>query len=411
MLLVLGLTIGVRLLIISNSPSQNSNIDLGIYREVGQLVDRGVNPYDPNGNLALRDALRTDAIGSGKGYVTAERGRYDYYVGSNLPASTLLYGAAEKITADDPLSWRLVLLFGDVLIALSAIYFLSRSGAPMTRPNLIAAGALVAIYPALLVWGGLIPQDKQFQTAAMFLLAGALVGAPPQQRFRHAVLVGLVGSVAVWFKAFGVVLAPVALKYFWPRYREIAASAAAFAASSLLFVAPFGMSFLDDMWARFVGAGGAGAQPIHGSPWTLVGAEWTSILRMPVTAMFAIGATYLLIRRKLDLLNYLAAILMAYICLWVVNGSMDRMNMTIMFALLCLFTISDVAARRIIWFNIVAQCLVYAVGAGLGFSPLSETLDAVNAAVFVVSYIATLASLRFLSANHEALGAPAGQIS
>ncbi len=385
-LLLVAAVIGVRLQIIQNSLPQNQNIDLGIYREVGQLLDHGINPYDYTSQLELRERLRADQIGSSNAYIIGDSGRYAYYTSGNLPGSTLLFGAIEQIAQDNPLSWRYALLLGDVFIALAALYFLVRSGVPLNVENLGALSAFVIFYPSLLVWGGVIPQDKQFQTALMILLAARLRGAEPATGVLAALAVGVLGALAVWFKAFGVFLAPVALKYFWPRYRDLIIAAGALTLVSLALVAPFGLTFVDVIWGRATAASDVGATPIHGSPWTLVMPELARFWRPIATGLFVLGALYLMLRRRFDTLNFAAALLVAYVCIWVVNGSMDRQNIAIVFASVCLFTVSEKWARWLIWCTIAAQALVYLTSLALADTVISERSDAVCTGAFLASY-------------------------
>src|SRR4051794_2624560 len=81
-----------RLSIIVSTPDRDSNIDLSVYREVGELVVNGVDPYDFSEQKELREKLKHNGVGVQEESVT---NNYDYYVSSNLPASTALYGLIE----------------------------------------------------------------------------------------------------------------------------------------------------------------------------------------------------------------------------------------------------------------------------------------------------------------------------
>src|SRR5262245_20373232 len=105
LVLLLALTLGVRHHVISTFTQGNANIDLGIYREVGQWVSHGVNPYEPTEKTTERRVLQHDEIGSSNPFIISTAENYDYYVASNLPASTLLYGALAEVAQDDPVLW------------------------------------------------------------------------------------------------------------------------------------------------------------------------------------------------------------------------------------------------------------------------------------------------------------------
>jgi hypothetical protein len=54
-----GLALALRVAIIFGSPRVNyENTDFEIYREGGRLVTAGINPYDPNDGVRLRQSLR-----------------------------------------------------------------------------------------------------------------------------------------------------------------------------------------------------------------------------------------------------------------------------------------------------------------------------------------------------------------
>jgi hypothetical protein len=82
-----------------------------------------------------------------------------------------------------------------------------------------------------------------------------------------------------------------------------------------------------------------------------------------------------------------------FACLWLLGGSMDRMNIAMMFALICSATISARAWQTLILINFLVQVPIYLAvfrhkQYALGLDP--ELPDAVATAVFVVSYFAVL---------------------
>src|SRR5215475_14547344 len=81
--------------LIQLSPHFSSSADLKIYREVGQLVVNGIDPYDFQTNEELRNRLRLDAYGFA---LKDNPAAYNYYVSGNLPGSTLLYGLIERLS-------------------------------------------------------------------------------------------------------------------------------------------------------------------------------------------------------------------------------------------------------------------------------------------------------------------------
>jgi hypothetical protein len=53
-----------RLGLVFVTPAADQNIDLSIYREVGELVVNGVDPYDFSSQLSLREKLRLNEKGA-----------------------------------------------------------------------------------------------------------------------------------------------------------------------------------------------------------------------------------------------------------------------------------------------------------------------------------------------------------
>ncbi len=99
------------------------------------------------------------------------------------------------------------------------------------------------------------------------------------------------------------------------------------------------------------------------------------------------------LRGKIDLLNCSAALSVVFACLWLLAGSMDRMNIAMMFALVCSATISVKAWRTLALVNFLVQVPIYVAvyrhkQYALGLDP--ELPDAVATVIFVVSYFAVL---------------------
>jgi hypothetical protein len=402
-LTVLGILV-TRALIIAATPAYGELIDLSMYREGGQLVLHGIDPYDFERDRALRERFRLDGQGA-DAYVSATQERYDYFVASNLPGSTLLYALFEWISGGSPVGWRAALALGDLLIALGAYLLCTRAGLDLGRlENKLGFLALLVGYPSLLMWGTVVPEDKQFQTGFMLLAAALLVPVPERAREgASSAPLAITFALGILFKALGAILFPALLRHLASRpRREQIVFVLVFLAVIALIVAPFSGSFVQRIARRL--HTGSIEEARHGSPWAWL--PWPALVRVlrPVATLGAlalIGLAYL--RKKIDLLNALAATLVAFICVWITNGSMDRMNMSMIFALFCLVTVAPSTWWKLALANASFQALTYATAIalhGANSDPI-ETCDGLNTAFFVVTYFATLARLAPVSRTPE----------
>lgn len=387
-----------RLLIIGSSPRNDEHIDLSIYREVGEQLVNGVDPYAVHANQNLRETLRLNEHGAIP-WVREPSERYDYYVTSNLPGSTLLYGAFEWLSNGNARVWRYLLISGDISIALAAFFLLRRAGITLDTIRLQVLFSLAVVYyPSLLVWGTLIPEDKQFQTASMLVTAGLLTGAGRARPVINAALIGLTGGFSIMFKALGVFLAPVAIRHFLgrPRFEFFVAVSTAIL-FMLLVTASFDTSFIVRAANRFLQGSNSYLQPqaFHASPWQFIPPYLVAFAR-PI-ACIALGALAVAsyMGGRIDLLNFCAAICVIFICLWIVGGSMDRANIAMMFALMSTATISVRLWASLVLLNSAVQWPLYVVAVfGPKWEPSgAEIPDAISITAFVLFYIFAISRL------------------
>lgn len=374
----------------------DAQMDLSIYQEVGELLDHGIDPYDHQTNVEMRTALRLNDYGAAE-WVKQNAAMYDYYVSANLPGSTAFYGLLERISQGNPKIWRLGFASGDILIALAAFFLLHRAGVVLDTLSKQITFSLAAIYyPSNIEWGLLIAEDKQIQTALMLLLAGLLVARPAARGPLNAVAIGSIGALSLIFKAFGVFLAPVALGYFYraPRW-ELALAVCAAAITVLPFCLRFDLSFVHLMLDRVVHGSAASNTALHGSPWQLIPFPAVYYARPLLCAALSLYVVIAWVGGRLDVLNCSAAIGVILVCLWMVGGSMDRMNIAMMFAMFCAATVSIRFWQNLVLFNFTAQILIYTAEIArtrwLNFVD-AETPDAIATAIFVTSYFVLLAS-------------------
>jgi len=372
----------------------DAQMDLSIYQEIGELVANGIDPYDFTKDRQRRENLRLNDYGAAV-YAKQNTGLYDYYVSSNLPGSTVLYGLLERISNGNPKVFRLAFSFGDILIALAAYLLLSRVGIVLDTLSKQATFSLAAIYyPSNIYWGLVWSEDKQIQTALMLFAAGLLVERPAARGQLNAVAIGVVGAMSVIFKAFGIFLAPLVIGYFCkaPK-RELLLALCAAVGTALPFFLYFDLSFVRLVLGRLAHGVASSNAALHGSPWQMVPFAVASYVRPIVCAALASLAALAFAKGRLDALNFSAAIGVIFVCLCMVGGSMDRMNIAMMFAMFCAATLPIRSWQGFVLLNFAVQLLIYSTTIArtswLNFFD-GETPDAMATAVFVTSYVGLL---------------------
>ena len=141
---------------------------------------------------------------------------------------------------------------------------------------------------------------------------------------------------------------------------------------------------------------------LHASPWSLIPYPWVFYARPVASCALAGLMIAAFVRGKMDFLNCSAATSVVVVCLWLLGGSMDRMNVAMMFALACSATISVKEWRTLTIVNFLAQAPIYLAvfrhkQYALGLDP--EMPDAVATVIFVASYFSVL----FLSRSDRRL--------
>jgi len=382
----------IRLAVILTTPRTADFLDPRIYQGTGQTMLAGLNPYDYAGQPALRGALRAKmAAGPGVDEFTQTQEAWDYYVSGNLPASTALYALFETVARGSRFEWRLLFILGDIAIFLGLVALLKTlRGSIESASDQAGMLCLTVINPVLIVSGCAIPEDKQFQTS-LLLFAAALLLSPAATTIRRGLGIGLVLSLSVLFKLLGIFLFPLWLvraNNEWPRFAlwtllgGLIPVAAAFAA--------FGDYFVYAMVAR--GVQNSVHAPEHASPWVLFpwfgGAGYVTAKTI-VVVLFCGALGVLLAKRRIDPLNFCAGLAVAFVCLWLDKGAMNRMNIAIMFAVAALASLSG---KLFLYFS-AAIVFVSAIGYALGVGALRlhpEAVDAVLAVIFVSAYLVAL---------------------
>ena len=341
----------------------------------------------------LRNALRADGYGI-EPEVIRGKDEYDHYVSGNLPASTALYGLIEWVGHGHSRWWRLALALGDILTAAAAFFLFARAGVPLdTFAKQTSFSLAMIYYPSAIQWGVIYAEDKQFQTALMLLLAGLVIKGASKAPAVAAIAIGAVASFAILFKALGVFLVPSVLNYFIARpRRELVLAFGIGASIAACFLLYFGTAFISLMGTRAMGASSALAS--HGSPWTLLPPFAVHYVRPVLSVALLIGCILAYYRQKIDLLNLCAAGCVIFTCLWITSGSMDRMNMAMIFAMMCMATVSVEKWRTLVTINFACQIPLYFLVIARLNDPqwlvYPERPDAIATAVFLTSYFSIM---------------------
>jgi len=395
-----------RVALIEATPTAANDFDIAIYQSSGKLVLAGVNPYDFNDQPQVRELVRRE-MSAVNAYDTATQERWDLFVAANLPASTMLYALFEFVSGGSRWIWRLLFIGGDISILLGAYaLFTAFWGAPRKRWDQAAIFSIACIYPSLIVSGTIIPEDKQYQTA-LVLFAAAFLSKQGVAGKARDIVTGLTLSLSVLFKLFGVFLLPLFLVRYWKGSFKafLRASIAGLIPLALSFIL-FGAYFIETIGAR--GGNDSFGVAQHSSPWVLLAALGNSNvlgLRILLTIGLVAVTMWLLARRRIDVLNACAALMVVFACVWLVGADINRMNMAMMFAVPALASVSVWAFRGAAIGNLGIQAIGYPV-LYLLMGRDREPVQAALTWAFLVVYFFALFRMRHDTAE-ETVGNPA----
>lgn len=385
-LILLGLIFISRIVLIFLTQKLNSLPDLSIYIATGQLVANGINPYDYLDSPGIRESLRVYWIGIEPGF-SENIDRFNYYVSSNLPASSMLYGFIFLLFGDNPNYFRLFFVLGDVFMAFAAAILL-RGKLISGKSGLYRAFLIIIFcaYPTLLVHGTVIAEDKQFQTALLILASALMIGNNSGGFFRNCIN-GFVLGLSVLFKFLGIFLIPLYLKKYSKDYRGFFISGISGLLTFLISVLLFGFNYIEVTSQR--ASGSSLRFPEHASPWVLLIDYWDdSILFYSkiLSLMLVIFFVFMFIRRRLDILNLSAACVVIFLSLWLNDGAFNRLNMGFVFGLICLARVNINYGLALLAVNCAFQFFAY-ITLFLVMGLKVAAYDYLMAAFFVLTYL------------------------
>lgn len=402
--------LAIRLAVVAKSPAVNyGNTDLEIYQTDGALVRLHVNPYDPRDHVDVRARLRAETKSLTFKFTQAY---WDFSVAGNLPFNVLFFGAIDAVS-HDPRWYRFVFAVSDSLFAGLAMSFVLRYWPGASRWEAIISGAaLGALSLVMLQWGVHSPQDKGVE---LLLMTGALLLTRSDRRIARLLLAPIVLGLSVAFKILGVFLLPLCLYWTWRRAdasrSDLALFLALFGAAAAVWTIPYAADVLRIMQIKI---GENAIAPDHASPlvW-LVNKENTALTisrawlaRVVITAAVLLLGGIGLIRRTVSAELATAAGLMLVVCVLLIGGSMDRLNIAIVTAIL-LIGMQHAVARR-------AAVAIYVglgfISAGLGYRlSLSEERTEALVVGLGVALLVGLLARRAFSGGQAAEHATAGR--
>ena len=363
-LFVFFLALIVRLLLILTNHTKNKFTDLNIYRETGQLVKNGLNPYKYTEDTEARNKLRLDTIAYDP-YVSQTQDVWDYFTSSNLPMSSLHYGLIDKITNSSPVAFRIIFSFFDSVLSVIIILFLIKFLQLRSNwLNLIWLLGAAALSPTLLLWGSIVPEDKGLQT--LLMLSAAWL-AKDKKLLLSSVLLG----ISVAYKGVGIFISPLCLFFIMDQPQNIFRLGASqvkngliYTLLSLLFAAlwflPYTPEIFTMMHSRLTS--NLNYEPTHGSIWTLVFKRfpetWISI-KSALIIVTSLIWSYTFIFRKLNIPAISLFLLVLFVDIMLLQGSLDRMNIGIMVSSILFCFIDIKYCRILIWYTIIAGWSLY----------------------------------------------------
>lgn len=368
----------LRLVLILLTRPSNDLVDISINGDMGALVARGINPYDPTDNPDERQRLRLDAVGFAE-YTSQSQEMWDYHAGSQLPLYTFLMGWIETVWPH-PYFHRIVYAFFDSLLCLLLYVFVSdvwpvnpvssRAGTWLHRylTYFSIAVFLGMLSPLLLRSGTLIPSSKSLMT---LLVLSGIYFSFQAARSAAAWKSGLLLGASIAYMALGVFALPIFLSNLYASAKATnrsllpvwMAGLAATAVGTAVWVAPFALDLLTMVKSR-TDFGSTNA--IHASMWRFL-AEWTPAWR-PMQRI-AVGISVLMVligilRRRLDLSLLTGLLYLGFLSLWMIDGSMDRINIAVVLFITLLGVKHARAARNFTWVTFFGGIimLIWAVG-------------------------------------------------
>jgi hypothetical protein len=361
LLYIFVISLIIRLLLIFTNRTKNGFPDLNIYRETGQLVRTGINIYDYEDGKSIRNDLRIDS----KAFdASQDQDAWNYYTSSNLPMSSLHYGLIDKITNNKPVLYRIIFSLFDCILSVFVAFFIIRYWKLRnTWYDLIMIAGAAALSPALLLWGSIIPEDKGLQILFMII---AVLLAKEKKWILSAIFLG----TSIAYKGLGVFIYPLCIwliagepqnifRMNGLEFRKIVLYSLISLFFTVIWFIPYMPEVFEMMKSRMTS--NIDTEPGHGSIWVFAFSKfpesWMSI-KSGFILVSSLLWFYTFVIRKLNPAAISLFLLVLFVDVMLLQGSLDRMNIGII-ASAVLFSFVDLKYCRIlVWYTIAVGWLL-----------------------------------------------------
>lgn len=324
----------LRLTIIFLVPEPDRQIDVAIYMEAGRLVNLGVNPYDFEDEPSIREAARSD-VWAFRPFTNETQSRWNYYISSNLPLSTLIWSLIDKIGSSQRGFQIAFAIFDTVVCLTAALWLLSVwNGPPNAGLRYAILAGLVIVNPMPLIWGTLVTEDKSL--TVFWIISGLLLVLSKSRalRFLGAFVLGCSVAyklVGVFYVIPGLLAAGINVEN-RDRWRELALLLFVSAAGACIWFIPFGFDAVSKAIERLLITESL-TTPAHSSPWRVFAIWWPNswnLWRILACLGITVGGMLIAIKRHTPLVIWLSHVSVIYVGLWLFSGSPDRFAMVVL---------------------------------------------------------------------------------
>jgi len=406
------LALSLRFILILLSHSKNEDIDLKIYRDTGQLVVNGVNPYDYADKVDIRQQLRTDKDNFND-WVCSDQDKWNYYASSNLPMASLFFGAIEYFFSS-PKAYRYIFSFFDSLLSVIIVAFVInkwkfalpdnrffRMIPPKIKQSLplLVALSLGALSPVLFLWGTYVPEPKG---TGLLLILSAIYFSCSENGKLNTFLSPVLLGFSVAFIGLGVFVAPLCLYYVYKNnnndFRKILFYCFIALIACLICLLPFVPELFEMMLQRVRFA--VQTEPHHGSMWCVLFKmfpnAWVMIKNIFILLFVSVNIIGFFMKR-LDVAILSVNLLFLFDVIYLLNGSMDRMNI----ALLTLIIILGCSGLSCITSTLGIVYVIYGTFSFFCsyFYGLKESIDGIFVFAFTLLYFLMLVFQTFSKKN------------
>jgi hypothetical protein len=335
-----------RYIIIKISEEFNKHTDLQLYINGGLLITNHINPYDFDDKKEVRKKLRLDSQ-LNEPWLMESEAKWNFYTSGNLPATLLYFAAIEYFAKSNPVTYRIIFAIIDSILSVLVFIFIIQFWNIKSYYLKIGSAILLgALNPVLLYWGGLIPEDKGMQ---IVLMIASLLFARHKKIGWSALFMG----IAISFKGLGVFLLPLCLYYIcstprslkelWNQlnFLKILKYGVITTLTFGVFFVPFLPEVLVMMWTRL--SSNLSGPPEHSSIWTIPFNLWPSnwmLIRTTFIIFFLSLVVYGSFKKRFDFEIVSTCLLIFFVDISLNMGSLDRMNMGFLVAILILGTAS-----------------------------------------------------------------------